>query len=75
MVASLASTLKWPLLAAVLPRVCLVGFNYAQPYLIQNAVSLLEEAPNERTRMYGHGLIGATALVYLGIAVSWVDLF
>ncbi|KAI1858876.1 uncharacterized protein JN550_012335 [Neoarthrinium moseri] len=65
---ALASALRRPLLTVVLPRLCLVAFNYAQPFLIQRAVSLLEEPVNEQTANDRYGIIGATALVYLGIA-------
>lgn len=69
LVIALASALRRPLLAVILPRLCLVGFNYAQPFLISRAVRLLEETVNEETTDQGYGLIGATALIYLGIAV------
>ena len=67
---ALTSALRWPFLAVVFPRLCLVGFNYAQPFLIQRAIGLLEETVNVAAIDYGRGLIGATALIYLGIAVS-----
>lgn len=53
----------------ILPRLCVVGFNYAQPFLIDRAITLLSEPLDEQTSNYGRGLIGATALIYLGIAV------
>ncbi|KAM4066385.1 ABC transporter [Hirsutella rhossiliensis] len=60
--------LKRPFLAAVLPRLCLIGFTFAQPFLLQTVVRIIGE------RDYPHevvgGLVGATILVYLGIAVA-----
>ncbi|EQB44229.1 ABC transporter [Colletotrichum gloeosporioides Cg-14] len=59
-----------PMSAAVIPKLCQIGFNYAQPLLIQQAIEL---AGLPQTREYsnrGFGLIGAYVLVYTGIAVS-----
>jgi ATP-binding cassette subfamily C (CFTR/MRP) protein 1 len=55
---------------AVIPRLCLIGFNFAQPFLITAALNLVSEPVNPSTRNEGYGLIGATALIYLGIAVG-----
>lgn len=55
---------------AVIPRLCLIGFNFAQPFLITAALNLVTEPVNPSTRNEGYGLIGATALIYLGIAVG-----
>lgn len=62
-------TLKWPLLSVVLPRLCLVGFNFAQPFLINRAITLSQQPVTEQTTNYGYGLIGAYIIVYMGIAV------
>ncbi|EHK21751.1 uncharacterized protein TRIVIDRAFT_59905 [Trichoderma virens Gv29-8] len=53
-----------------LPRIFLIGFNIAQPLLIYRAVSLLAENQSQDRQNAGHGMIGATVLVYLGIALS-----
>jgi ATP-binding cassette subfamily C (CFTR/MRP) protein 1 len=65
---STVSCLKWPLLASVIPRLALIGFNYSQPFLITAIINHVEDA--EREKNTGYGLIGATAIVYIGIAVS-----
>ncbi|KAK9417306.1 putative ABC transporter,multidrug resistance associated protein [Seiridium unicorne] len=52
------------------PRLCLTGFNIAQPLLIYRAVSLLSEGESEFTQNAGRALIGATVFVYIGIAIS-----
>jgi ATP-binding cassette subfamily C (CFTR/MRP) protein 1 len=52
----------------VFPRVCLIGFNYAQPFLISSAIDYISQPTGDRNT--GYGLIAATALIYLGIAVS-----
>lgn len=57
-----------PFLGAVLPRLCLSGFTFAQPFLIKSLISYISEKDAAVDR--GKGLIGAYALVYIGIAVS-----
>jgi ATP-binding cassette, subfamily C (CFTR/MRP), member 1 len=65
-----ARCLRWPLLAAVPPRICLIAFNYAQPFLITRLISFVSEPTTPQTHNHGLGLIAATAVVYCGIAVS-----
>ena len=62
-------TLWWPLLTAIIPRLCLIGFNFAQPFLITRTLNLLYQPINETSKDEGYGLIGAAGLIYLGIAV------
>ncbi|KAB8210096.1 putative multidrug resistance protein [Aspergillus parasiticus] len=57
-------------LAVVWPRLCLTGFSFAQSFLIMAAVQHVERPMTAETRNRDYGLIGATFLVYLGIAVS-----
>lgn len=55
------------LLSTVIPRLCQTVFTFAQTFMINTTVKYIDEldaSPN-----YGKGLIGAWALVYLGIAV------
>lgn len=61
--------LKWPLIAVVLPRACLIAFTFCQPLLINRSIKLSNEPVTEQTTKYGYGLIGAYVLVYTGIAV------
>ena len=62
-------TLKWPLLSVIFPRLCLIGFNFAQPFLINNAIDFTNEPISDGSMNVGYGLIGAYLLVYCGIAV------
>ncbi|KAI1453921.1 ABC transporter [Annulohypoxylon moriforme] len=56
------------LLSAVIPRLFLTAFTFAQPFLVNTTVTFVgQENPDSN---YGKGLIGAWALVYLGVAVS-----
>ncbi|GES61683.1 ABC transporter [Aspergillus terreus] len=65
-----AVSLKWPLLSPVLPRIALIGFKYCQPLLLASVVNYVQLPDADRDRNVGYGLIGATAIVYIGIAVS-----
>jgi ATP-binding cassette subfamily C (CFTR/MRP) protein 1 len=53
-----------------LPRLCLIGFNYAQPFLLTAAIDALSNIKDPNQKNNGYGLIGATGLIYLGIALS-----
>lgn len=58
------------MLTAVVPRLCLIGFNYSQPFLINRIIDFVGETGNNASSANsGYGLIGATALIYIGIAV------
>ncbi|KAK1984954.1 ABC transporter [Colletotrichum cereale] len=57
-----------PFLSPVLPRLCLTVFTFAQPFLINTTVSFVGQKDPDSN--HGRGLIGAWALVYLGIAAS-----
>ena len=59
----------WALFGAVPPRIALMGFNYSQPFLFNRMIRFVGQASNPAHAAYGYGLIGATALIYLGIAV------
>ena len=60
---------RWPLLSFVFPRLLLVGFNFAQPFLINRVVQYVNQPIDETNKNDGYGLIGAAILVYIGIAV------
>ena len=60
----------WPFLSAILPRLALSAFNICQPFLVQSAVSYVSTQTEKNDQDYGKALIGAFALVYVGIAVS-----
>ncbi|KAF2020289.1 ABC transporter [Aaosphaeria arxii CBS 175.79] len=62
--------IKWSILAVVPPRICLIAFNFCQPFLINRAISYSEQEDSPQHRNIGYGLIGAYVLVYVGIAIS-----
>lgn len=51
-------------------RLALIGFNFAQPFLITTAVRYIQEPVNKANNNVGYGLMGATILIYLGISAS-----
>jgi len=58
---------KWSFLSAVIPRLFLSGFMFANPFLVTATIKWVEDKTS--TTASGKGLIGAFALVYLGTAV------
>jgi hypothetical protein len=44
----------------------MIGFNFAQPFLIKAAINYVENQMASDNRNNGYGLVGATFLTYLG---------
>ncbi|KAM0380591.1 hypothetical protein ACHAO7_003366 [Fusarium culmorum] len=59
---------KWKFAAGILPRLLHSGFNFAQPFLIQSVITFVGR--KEISVKISSGLIGATVLIYLGLAIS-----
>ncbi|KAK1456469.1 ABC transporter [Colletotrichum melonis] len=57
-----------PFLSPIFPRLCLTVFTFTQPFLINTTVAYVAQISPDAN--YGRRLIGAWALVYLGIAVN-----
>ncbi|PYH46216.1 P-loop containing nucleoside triphosphate hydrolase protein [Aspergillus saccharolyticus JOP 1030-1] len=66
------TSLRWAVLRTVFPRLCLIGFTYAQTFFIQQAIEHLHMPNTQKTKNENYGLIGAAALIYGGIAISTV---
>ncbi|KAK3377548.1 P-loop containing nucleoside triphosphate hydrolase protein [Podospora didyma] len=67
---ALAKGLAVSLLIPVGPRIALTAFNFCQPFLIETLLDYLQRPAEDSTKNLGYGLIGATLLIYTGIAVS-----
>lgn len=65
---SCISTLKWPLVGVVFPRLLQLASTICQPLVLNRFLAFLERP--EESINHGYGLIGAYGLVYLGIALS-----
>ncbi|KAJ3492630.1 hypothetical protein NLG97_g5262 [Lecanicillium saksenae] len=61
-------TMKGTIILAVVPRLCLLGFTFSQPFFIERLLDTLSQPVVPRNESYG--LIGAAFLIYIGIAIS-----
>ncbi|TVY83913.1 ABC transporter FUM19 [Lachnellula suecica] len=67
---ALARTLAISLLLPIGPRVALIGFKFCQPFLINTLLNYLQQPVDKSSKDIGYGLIGATILIYSGMAIS-----
>jgi hypothetical protein len=71
----LIRTLKGPLLVPIIPRLALLAFTFCQPLFIEKILDYLSKP--ELDANIGYGFIGASILIYSGIAIStalyWFD--
>jgi hypothetical protein len=51
-------------------RLALVGFTYGQTFLFTRAIDFLIQHKDKTNANTGYGLIAATFIIYVGIAVS-----
>ncbi|KAI0005802.1 P-loop containing nucleoside triphosphate hydrolase protein [Xylariaceae sp. FL0662B] len=63
------SAFKVTCVAAALPRICLTGFRFAQPFFIEKVIGFTAEPTTQDTQEIARGLIGAAVFIYLGIAL------
>jgi hypothetical protein len=64
----LVRTLMGPLLIPIIPRLALLAFTFCQPLFIQRILDYLSQSKLDAN--LGYGFIGASVLIYLGIAIS-----
>ncbi|KAF1843510.1 ABC transporter-like protein [Cucurbitaria berberidis CBS 394.84] len=64
--------LRWQVLSGVVPRLCTVGFKFAQPFLIRRLVTWATQPDDTSNTIKnsGYGLVGAFILVYVGLGIS-----
>ncbi|KAJ3496732.1 hypothetical protein NLG97_g2449 [Lecanicillium saksenae] len=55
---------KWPFCLMLFPRLCVTGFKYSKPFLMQSIIGHISK-PNDDAKA---GLIGGVVLVFLGNA-------
>lgn len=58
------------IVSSIIPRLLFLGFTFAQPFLINATIEHVGSSPDATSTAQGYGLIGATALIYVGIAVG-----
>ncbi|KAI8628802.1 putative ABC multidrug transporter [Xylariaceae sp. FL1651] len=66
----LARTLMVQLLLPIPARIALIGFTLSQPFFINSLLKYLAEPPTTAPANIGYGFIGASILIYSGIALS-----
>ncbi|EHK26512.1 uncharacterized protein TRIVIDRAFT_20223, partial [Trichoderma virens Gv29-8] len=61
-------SLRRPLAVAILPRLCLIGFKFAQPFLINRVITYIQEKGDSdgARKDIGYALVGATGLISNG---------
>ncbi|KFY80283.1 hypothetical protein V499_00837 [Pseudogymnoascus sp. VKM F-103] len=64
----LIRTLKVPILLPIPPRMALLGFTFCQPFFLEKLLDHLSKPEVEAN--VGYGFIGASILIYSGIAIS-----
>lgn len=62
---------KWDLLAAVPAKLAWIGLTFAQPFLVERVLDFTNEPENVNSKNIAYGLIGAYAVVYIGLAVTY----
>lgn len=67
---ALLAAFPWQFLHPIGPRAALVGFRYAQSFLLQALLYNLEHPESRSMDNGGYGLIGACALIYAGMVAS-----
>jgi ATP-binding cassette subfamily C (CFTR/MRP) protein 1 len=65
---TVCSVLKWNILASAVPRLLLIGLQFCQPSLIQRTINYVSNR-NDQPGNVGWGLVGAYAIVYIGLAL------
>ncbi|KAF3102920.1 hypothetical protein TWF706_005048 [Orbilia oligospora] len=66
----LVSALKFPLLLAAIPRLILIVFIFCQPLLLETFLGYLKDPEERKNANIGKAIIGAYALVYVGMAIT-----
>lgn len=67
---SVATTLKWPFLVPMIPRLAVTAFSFSQPFLINALLKHLRKDSTKASVNAGYGFIGAAIIIYTGLAVS-----
>ncbi|KAK1245968.1 hypothetical protein MKX07_005037 [Trichoderma sp. CBMAI-0711] len=68
---ALLDSIRQSLILAALPRIFCIGFKFAQPFLLKRVVNYVaNEKDHDPEKSTGFALVGATALVYISLAIS-----
>ncbi|KAF0315816.1 ABC multidrug transporter [Colletotrichum asianum] len=69
LVKALFSSTKKACIATAFPRLFLIGFKFAQPFLINRIITYVDGDKGSDPKSVAYGLITATAMIYLGTAI------
>ncbi|KAF4835570.1 ABC transporter atnG [Colletotrichum tropicale] len=69
LIKALFSSTKTACIATTFPRLVLIGFKFAQPFLINRIITYVDGDKGSDPKSVAYGLIAATAMIYLGTAV------
>ncbi|KAE8552482.1 hypothetical protein EYB25_003860 [Talaromyces marneffei] len=61
---------RWAFLSAIIPRLALSVFTFAQPLLITATIDYIGSPSTPQSKLTGQALVGAYVVVYVGLAVS-----
>jgi hypothetical protein len=67
---ALVRTLFFPLILPIIPRLALLGFTFCQPFFINSLLAYLSRDPATAPPNFAYGFIGASVLIYGGMAIS-----
>jgi hypothetical protein len=59
-----------PLLLPVIPRLFKIAFTFCQPFFMESLLTYLSQDASSVSDNFGYGLIGASVLIYFGLAIS-----
>ncbi|KHN96132.1 ABC transporter [Metarhizium album ARSEF 1941] len=62
---------RWALLSGTLPRLAYTGFSYSQPFLVERVLDFVSEDREPDSNKIAYGLIGAYAIVYVGLSLAF----
>ncbi|KAJ0346194.1 hypothetical protein COL26b_008793 [Colletotrichum chrysophilum] len=69
LIKALFSSTNKACMATAFPRLVLIGFKFAQPFLINRIITYVDGDKGSDPKSVAYGLITATAMIYLGTAV------
>ncbi|KAH0429478.1 ABC multidrug transporter [Colletotrichum camelliae] len=69
LIKALFSSTKKACIATAFPRLVLIGFKFAQPFLINRIITYVDGDKGSDPKSVAYGLITATAIIYLGTAI------
>ncbi|QMW43124.1 hypothetical protein G4B11_006494, partial [Aspergillus flavus] len=67
---ALIKCIRWEIAKIVVPRLCVVIFNMAQPFLLSRAIAYFGSTGSRLPRDTAGDLIRDSAIVFIGIAIS-----